>query len=187
MRSDFRLRRNVILGVVGALLVADAAMGVYSMEMASTKLSPQQELAEQTTQVKLLKADVERAAAIQQDLPKIKADCERFEGSLPPAGGGYSVISSELAQLAREAGLQISTLGFHGKELVGKGMTEVTVDATVAGDYKSVVHFLNGLQRSANYYVVESLTLGTDTVAAGAPHGSVKVVLHLKSYFKNGA
>ena len=187
MRSNFRLQRNIILGVVGALLVADAAMGVYSAEMASSKMTPQQELAQQTTQLKLLKADVERASAIQQDIPKIKSDCDRFEGALPSTGGGYSVISSELADLAREAGLQISTLGFHGKELAGKGMTEVAVDATVTGDYKSVVRFLNGIQRSTNYYVVESLTLGADAGTPGASHGSVKVVLHLKSYFKNGA
>jgi len=185
MRRDFRVRRNVILGIVGALLAADAAMGVYSVEMASSKISPQHELAIQKTQMKLLKADVERAAAIQRDIPQIKTDCERFESSLPPASSGYSVISSELAKLGNEAGLQISALGFKAKELGGRGVTEIAVDATVAGDYKSVVRFLNGMQRSTNYYVVDSLTLGTD--AGPGAHGPVKVVLHLKSYFKNGA
>jgi type IV pilus assembly protein PilO len=186
MRRDFRIKRNVILGVLGALLIADAAMGVYSLDMASAKMSPQQELLVQTTQLKLLKADVERAAAIQRDMPKIKKDCERFEGSLPPATSGYSVISTELAELGHTAGLQIGGLGFKSKELGGRGVTEISVDATVTGDYKSVVRFLNGMQRSTNYYVVESLTLGTDAGAGGAK-GPVKVVLHLKSYFKNSA
>ena len=187
MRRDFTLRRNVILAVLGALLVGDAAMAVYSAQMTSSKMSPEQELAVQTTQVKLLKADVERATAIQRDMPKIKADCDRFEGSLPPANSGYSVVSSELAELGREAGLQISALGFRAKELAGRGVTEIAVDATVTGEYKSVVRFLNGMQRSTNYYVVESLALGTDEGSAGGVHGPVKVVLHLKSYFKNGA
>ncbi len=187
MRSDFRLRRNIILGVLGTLLVADAAMGLYSLEMASSKTSPEQEIAEQTTQLKLLKADVGRATAIQSDMPKIKADCVRFEESLPAAGGGYSVISSELSQLGRDAGLQISTLGFRAKEMDGRGVTEIAVDATVTGDYKSVVRFLNGMQRSINYYVVENLTLGTDGAGATGGQGAVKVALHMKSYFKNGA
>ena len=184
MERDFKFRRNTILGVLGALLAADAAMGVYSVQMATSTLSPQQELALQRTQLKLLKADVERAVAIQRDIPMIKNDCERFEGSLPPASSGYSVISSELAKLGNEAGLQVSSLGFKAKELGGRGVTEIAVEATVTGDYKSVVRFLNGMQRSKNYYVVESLTLGTDAGGGGA-HGPVKVALHLKSYFKN--
>jgi type IV pilus assembly protein PilO len=187
MRSDFGLRRNVMIGVVGTLLLADAVMGLYSLKMASSKISPQQELVQQTTQVKLLKADVERATAIQRDMPTIKTDCERFEASLPRASGGYSVISSELAQLGRAAGLQISALGFRAKELGGRGMTEVAVEATVTGDYTSVVRFLNGMQRSMNYYIVESLTLGTDAGGGAAAQGPVKVTLHMKSYFKNGA
>ncbi len=163
MRRDFSVRRNVILAVLGVLLVADAAMAVYSVQMASSKMSPQQELTVRATQVKLLKADVERAAAIRRDMPKTKSDCDQFEGSLPPASGGYSVISSELADLGREAGLKISELGFHAKELGGRGVTEIAVDATVTGEYKSVVKFLNGMQRSKNYYVVDSLALGTDS------------------------
>jgi hypothetical protein len=186
MRSDFRLRRNVVLGVVGALILADVAMGLYSLKMASTQISPQQEIAEQSRQVKLLKADVGRATAIERDMPKIKADCDRFDASLPPAGAGYSVISSELSELGRDAGLQISTLGFHARELDSRGVTEVAVDATVTGDYKSVVHFLNGMQRSINYYVVESLTLGTEAAGGASAQGPVKVALHMKSYFKNG-
>jgi type IV pilus assembly protein PilO len=187
MRRNFELRKNIILGVVGLLLTADAAMTLYSIGMASSIGSPQQELAAQITEEKLLKADVGRAIAIQSEMPQIKKDCERFEGALPAASSGYSAISSELAELGHEAGLQISSLGFKAKELSGRGMTEVAVDATVTGDYKSVVRFLNGMQRSKNFYVVESLALASDAVARQGTHGAIKVDFHLKSYFKKAA
>src|ERR1700682_636639 len=99
MKRDFLRQRNIILALLAVFLVADIAMAAYSVLMASSKLSPQQQLAEQTAPFKLLKADVERAQAIQRDMPKTKADCDRFEDSLPSGSSGYSAISGEIAEL----------------------------------------------------------------------------------------
>ena len=64
-------------------------------------------------------------------------------------------------------------------------MTEVAIDATVSGNYKSVVGFLNGLQRSINLYQVDSLTLASEN-ANQASANVIKVALHLKTYFRTG-
>jgi len=45
---------------------------------------------------------------------------------------------------------------------------------------------LNGLQRSANIYEVESLTLATQRETKG-PANVIKVGLHLKTYFRTAA
>jgi Tfp pilus assembly protein PilO len=183
MKFNFTGQKNAILAVLALLIAADAAMTVYSVSMTSSTRSPQQELAVQTEQRKLLQADVARARSIQKDMPKTKADCDSFQDELPPAGTGYSVVSSELAEIAQKTGLQIESLSFHQKDLAGRGMSEISIDATINGDYKSVVRFLNGLQRSANNYVLENLTLASEPSGQGAA-GSVKVALHLTSYFK---
>jgi hypothetical protein len=65
-------------------------------------------------------------------------------------------------------------------------MTEVAIDATVNGDYKSVIGFLNGLQRSANRYAVDSLTLASENANQGSAN-VIKVALHLKTYFRTAA
>jgi type IV pilus assembly protein PilO len=186
MKLDFQRRKTIIVAGLVLLIGGDAAMAIYSVSMASFGRLPKQELAGQTTQIKLLQADVERARIIKKDTPAAKRDCDEFENSLPPAGTGYSVVSSELAEIGRKAGLQVSSLGFHQNDLEGRGIAEVTVDAAVTGDYKSVVRFLNGLQRSANYYAVDNLAL-TGEPAGGAPSGTLRVGLHLKAYFKAGA
>jgi hypothetical protein len=186
MKLHFQRQKTIIVAGLVLLISADAMMAIYSVNMASSRRSPQQELVAHTTQLKLLQADVERARNIKKDAPAAQRDCDEFENSLTPAGTGYSVVSFELAEIGRKAGLQISSLGFHQIDLKGRGIAEVTVDATVAGDYKSVVRFLNGLQRSANNYAVDDLAL-TGESAGGAPSGSVKVDLHLKAYFKAGA
>jgi cephalosporin-C deacetylase-like acetyl esterase len=59
----------------------------------------------------------------------------------------------------------------------------VTIDATVDGDYKNVIEFLNSLQRSSSLYEVDSLTLATEGASQGSAAG-IKVALHLKTYFR---
>jgi len=186
MRRDFKRQKAIILGVLAALVLGDIAMAAYSVRMASSTVSPQHEIATQTALLKLLAADVSRAREIQQAMPTTKADCERFENSLPSAGTGYSVISAELEDVSRKAGLQIASLSFHPKELAGNGITEVALDASVSGNYKSVVEFLNGLQRSKNHYIVDDLSLANDRSAQGGS-ADVRVDLHLRSYFRAGA
>jgi Tfp pilus assembly protein PilO len=185
MKLDFRRQKTIIVAGLVLLIGADAAMSVYSVA-ASSGQSPQQELAGQIAQLKLLQADVERARSIKKDTPAAKRDCDEFENSLPPAGTGYSLVSAELAEIGHKAGLQISSLGFRQHDIKGRGIAEVAVDATVAGDYKSVVRFLNGLQRSENYYAVDNLALNGES-AGGAPSGILRVDVHMKAYLKAGA
>jgi type IV pilus assembly protein PilO len=186
MKLDFQRQKTIIVAGLVLLLGADSAMAIYSVSRASSTRSPQQELAVQNTQLKLLQADVERARMIKKDVPTARRDCDEFESSLPHAGTGYSVVSSELAEFGHKAGLQIGSLSFHQNDHESRGVSEVTVDAEVTGDYKSVVRFLNGVQRSENYYAVDSLTLSGEA-GGRTPSGTLRVALHLKAYFKAGA
>jgi len=47
-----------------------------------------------------------------------------------------------------------------------------------------MIGFLNGLQRSANLYQVDSLTLASEN--ANQASNVIKVVLHLRTYFRMG-
>jgi hypothetical protein len=182
MIRDFTRKKIILLVVLGTLFAADCTMGIFSVRAASTTFSPQRQLATQDALVKLLRADVKRAKDIEVAFPKTKQDCELFENSLPPAGTGYSVISEELQDLSKNAGLQITTLSFHPKDVTTHGVKEVSLDASIGGDYKSVVRFLNELQHSKNHYVVDDLTLANDRGVAGAQ--DVRVNLHMRSYFR---
>lgn len=186
MRHDFKKQKNLTIAIVAFLLCADAAMAFYSFHMAVSDRPAHQELAAEGTEIKLLRADVARARAIQEVMPATKADCDRFKNSLPSAQTGYSLITSDLGEMGHNSGLQIGSLDFHSTDLPARDLTEVAVNATVTGDYKSIMHFVNGVQRSKNYYIVESLTLAGDAAHPGAP-GAVKVNLHLKSFFKGAA
>ena len=184
MKIEFSLQKKIVIAGLAILIAADAILALYAMQSAN-KFS-RDELAADKTQIKLLKADIQRALAIQRSIPQTKADCERFENSLHPTSAGYSAVTDELMGFAKPAGLQVVSLAFHPKELPGRNMVELGLDATVNGDYKGVVRFLNGLQRSKSLYIIDTLTLASEP-AAQKVAGSLRVVLSLRSYFKNAA
>ena len=186
MRRDFTVRKRIILAGVILLVLADIALAAYSWQLSSAPHAPQQQLAVETKQHNLLKADIKRAQDIRDNIPAIQKDCDHFEQSLFPASSGYSAVRSELGATAKKSGIQLEDLSFRQAEIVNRGMTEVTIDATVNGDYKSVIGFLNGLQRSANLYAVDALTLGTENSNQSSAN-VIKVALHLKTYFRTAA
>lgn len=184
MKIEFSLQKKMIIAGLAMVIAADAILTLYAIESATS--FSRNELAAEKTQIKLLKADIQRALAIQQSIPQTKADCERFEKALYPSSAGYSAVTDELTRVANQAGLQTVSLAFHTKELPGRNMLELGLDATVNGDYKGVVRFLNGLQRSKNFYIIDTLTLASEP-AGEKVAGPLRVVLSLRSYFKNAA
>jgi Tfp pilus assembly protein PilO len=186
MRRDFTLQKRVILVAVVLLLLADVALAAYSWQLSSAPHAPRQQLAVETNQHNLLKADIKRAQDIRDNIPAIQKDCDHFEQSLFPARSGYSAVRSELGATAKKSGIQLEDLTFKPTEIASRGMTEVSIDATVNGNYKSVIAFLNGLQRSSNLYAVDALSLAPEN-ASQASANIIKVTLHLRTYFRTTA
>jgi Tfp pilus assembly protein PilO len=181
--SDFDLKKRIILTFLGVLLVADGALAYFNLKMSSARETPQQVLATQTRQVKLLKADVERAAAIQKNIPQVLKQFDEFESDLPSASKGYPLISQELNDFAANTHLLIADLKWRQQELKDRNLDEVEIEATVAGDYNGIVRFINQLQRSKNVYIVDALQLETDATGQG-PANLLRISLHVRTYFR---
>jgi Tfp pilus assembly protein PilO len=186
MRREFTFRKQAIIAGVILLILADVALAAYSWQLVSSPRSPREQWSVEMMQHDLLKADIKRAQDIRDKIPAIQKNFDQIEHSLFPASSGYSSIRSELGEIARKSVVQLVDLSFRQLEIPSRGMTEVIVDATVDGDYKNVIHFLNGVQRSPNLYAVNALTLATENANQSAS-GAIKVTLHLKTYFRTAA
>ena len=186
MRREFTFRKQAIITGVVLLILADVALAAYCWRLASAPKSPREQLSLEVKQHDLLKADIKRAQDIRDKIPAIQKNFDQFENSLFPASSGYSAVTSELDGLAKKAGIQIEDRSFRPTEILSRGMTQVTLDVTIAGDYKSVIQFLNGVQRSPNLYEVDALTLANEN-ANQSPSGAIKVTVHLKTYFRTAA
>jgi type IV pilus assembly protein PilO len=185
MANDFTFRRQAIIAGAALLVLADVALAFYSWRLASSPHTPQRQFEQKELQRKMLQGDIDRAQKIRNDMPNIKKDCDQFERSLPPASSGYSSVTSDLGGIARKSGSRLEDLAFRPTKIENRGTTEVLIDATVSGDYKSIMQFLNGVQRSTNYEV-DTLSLATENANQGSSAG-LKVSLHLKTYFRTAA
>jgi Tfp pilus assembly protein PilO len=183
MRQDFKFKKRAIIIALAMLIAADIALGAYTWDLASAR-SAQQNLDFLSLNRDLLKKDIVRAENISRRIPAIRKDCDAFESSLFPESTGYSSVTAELSSLAAKSGLQLDNRAFRRKEVKGRGLTEVQIEATVAGGYAGVVRFLNGLQRSQNVYAVESLSAKSDAAQVQGPKGQLRVTIHLKTYFR---
>jgi hypothetical protein len=184
MQRDFTVRKRLILAGLAALVTADFAMAAYGWRLSSAPHTPKQQLAQERTQLELLRADIRRAQNIREKMPSTQVDCDKFEHGLRTPSNGYSAITAEMGVVASKASLRIDDLTFKQKPIPNRGMEVVDMDATVTGDYVSVVRFLNSLQRSENLYEVDGLSLTEDSQNHTA-NGPIRVVVHMKTYFRS--
>jgi hypothetical protein len=185
--SEFTINKRVILTGIGLLLAMDGALAFHNSRLSVKDENPDAKLKAESLQVALVKKDIERANGIKARLPEVQKYFDEFETTLPPAGKGYSMVSQEVGEIARDTQVQVQDMKFQEKEVSGRNVDEIEVEALLAGDYGGIVRFLNRLQRSKNIYVVDSLGLDSASGTSGAnqaPPGTVKVSLHLRSYFR---
>jgi Tfp pilus assembly protein PilO len=185
MQQDFTVQRRAILIVVSLLVAADIGLGIYSYRLASAPFTTDREFETENLKLKLLRKDIKSAQDIKDETPTTRKDCEKFEQSLPLKDAGSSAMTSDLDEIAQKSSLQILTWTVRSKEVPNRGMIQEEIDLTVSGDYGSVAHFMNGLQRSPKFYIVDALELSTEN-QKGA-NGALRVALHLRTYFREAA
>lgn len=185
MPRDFTTRKRAILGGIICLVLADLALAYYNSQLASETLTTL-ELSKSEMGLKKLEAPIARARKIREEMPNTQRECEQFERMLLLARSGSSAVSSELGEIAKKSGVSLEGVSFKRTPIPERRLTEVAMESTIEGDYKNVILFLNGLQRSANIYEVESLTLAPQKDNKG-PANVIKVGLHLKTYFRTSA
>ena len=186
MPSDFRLQKRLIITGLAVLIAADVALAAFRWNMGGSSHERNSDMAVQTRELKVSQADVERAKGIQASMPAIQADCDKFEHMLFPASTGYSSVTADLDSIARKAGAQVQDLSFKQAEVPQRGLTSVEIVSTISGSYSSVVHFVNGVQRSSNIYILDNLALGSETQNPGSG-SQIKVTLHLETYFRTAS
>jgi hypothetical protein len=182
--AEFKRKKQIIIGGLAVLLLADIGLAYLNARFSTPESERRREIAAQTRQLALVKADVERAAKIREKIPEILQKFDQFEGSLLPASKGYSVISQELDEYAQKTHLIVEGVQIHPKDVTGHNLTEVRMDAAVTGDYVGIVNFLNDLQRSKNVYIVDSLAVDTASHEQGTPAGTLRIALHLRTYLR---
>jgi hypothetical protein len=181
--AGFQVKRGAIIGILAVVFVGDGALAYYNVKLSAPRETREQALALQVRKMALVKADLKQAGEIRAKIPDVLKNFDQFESTLLPASNGYSVITQELGEFARDTHVIMDQLKFHEKDLKERNLTELTMESSVTGDYNAIVHLLNRLQRSKNVYILDSLDVGAETSGKG-PVGLLKVNLRMRTYFR---
>ena len=173
--------KAIIRVILGIVVAADIVLAGVNWQMAEANRTPQAELNALKRQHALMAADVTRAETIRTTLPETEQQRDTFfKQNFRPIASGYSSVISDFGTLSRGAGLQAENLNFHQHEADKRGVTEVDISAVVNGDYSSVVRFVNDLEHSDTFYVLDGLSL-----ASSGSGGQLRLNLQLRTYFRS--
>jgi hypothetical protein len=124
-----------------------------------------------------------RAAQLQtkplRNLPERVADSTKgagrfYDGRVP---GADSAILAELGALEQKANVRLSRVQTSFAPAL-RDVTEVRMDASVSGDYTSVMRFINSVERDKMFFVIDGLTL------TGQQGGLVNLRLKVTTYLR---
>jgi hypothetical protein len=178
--GNWRTWKRSVGILLGLLLLADVALVAFVWN--ASRQGPDALRAERNQlvlQAKLLRADLRRGETIRASLPQVGADCDTFyRQSFLDAKTGYSQIESDLGAIAQKADVRTPALSFQQKQIEDRGVTEISIKTAVDADYPSVIRFINGLERSKNFYLVDELRL------ASATPGTIQLQITMHTYFR---
>ena len=166
---------------LGALLALNIALFLWNAQArASNPASQAAQLERLRRQHDALGQDVRAAVEIRDRLPDVTRQCDRFlDEQLLPVAAGYSAVLEDLTEISKRTGLHTRGVTYKEKELAGRRVAEVQISATVEGGYSNLVRFINELERSKQFYVLEELAL-----VESNSNNSIRLGLQLKTYFR---
>ena len=136
-------------------------------------------LAQQTALMQAAQMQAKPLEGLDAKLATATEESNRFyERRLPDA---FSQILAEYGSLTKRTGVKSSRTQYVEAGVLdgqGSALTEVRMDASLSGDYRSLVEFINAVERDRMFFVIGGVTLN------GQQSGTVGLRLKLTSYLR---
>lgn len=165
--KDLRILVRSALGVlvlanVVAALIAFKPWGGSAEDLAREEVSLQQQLAAMQTRLANTKALVAKAERARQDGDAFLAEYTTDRRTT------FSTIVSELDRVARDAGIQARPVNYELDQVEGSDtLSQMNISAAYEGSYTSLTKFVNLLDKSPRFLIIESLLAAPQQSNAG--------------------
>lgn len=93
----------------------------------------------------------------------------------------YSEVAGELGDLKKKDGVRLTRVQYAQRAVSGEAagqLTEVDMDASLSGEYRALMLFINGLERDRMFFLISGVTL------TGQTTGQVNLRLGLTTYLR---
>lgn len=132
-------------------------------------------IAQARTQQVAAELAARRLRGLDSKLATSQAEAKQFYDTRLPYG--YADVASELGKLRERTGIRLSRVQYI-TAAPANGLTEVRLDASVAGEYKPLALFINGLERDHTFFQIQNITLN------GQQGGQVSLRLRISTYLR---
>jgi len=178
---DIREERVKVAAILGVLAVANLVLYV------TLNLPRMHRQAVEEDRVAVLTqnlAEMSRRVALMKDLDERfendKVKVETFRGEILGTKDTRMIrIQREVRTIASSLGMDPETIAYQGEILDKVGLARFAINVPLVGDYRNLRQFINKIEKSGNFLIVESVTLG------GAKDGGALLDLNIRlsTYF----
>jgi Tfp pilus assembly protein PilO len=181
-RFDIREERLKVAAILGVLAVVNLVLYVVlNLPRMHRQAAEEQRVSELTQNL----AEVSRRVTLMKDLD------QRFETEKSKVDTFYSdvlgakdtrmiQIQREVRAIAASLGMDPETIAYQPEVLDKVGLISFNINVPLAGDYRNLRQFINKIEKSQNFLIVESVSLG------GAKDGGALLDLNIRlsTYFQ---
>ena len=174
--TELKQTRNKLYIVLGVLLVLD----VTAVAMLMTPIAGRESLRQQELRQAWLNLKARESApwrGLDKKIPQAKRDINAFYHDRFPTS--YSAISTSLDSIAAQSGVKVASERYAQKDAGIPSLQLVEIDADVSGDYMPLAKFINSLERSQLFFMIDGLDLG------GEQSGTVRLHIKFETYLRN--
>ena len=174
---------NLHFAGVGLLALLNVYLLVHMGILWKTVSSNDQAaLAQQQIALKTAQISAEPLRGLDAKLARATTGSDTFYDDRLP--GSVSAVLAELGALTKSHGVRLTrSQDVYAPVLLGSAgeLTEMRIDASLSGDYRPLVQFINSLERDKMFFVITGLTL------TGQQTGMVNLRLRLTTYVRGNA
>lgn len=180
-------KRILRISVLACLLLDLLLTGFLLSPWAPSKAAGEQRLSDLTHDYQRLS---DRVIALERLQGRIHTSQTQIQSllstAMPEEREASSVVLTEVQRLAQQSQVQAQGMSFKADHKAQEGLRRVQVQLAVTGNYNGVVQFLNQIERSPLFFLIDgiSATSGIQRINGGPPTGDVRLLVSLEVYVR---
>jgi type IV pilus assembly protein PilO len=143
-------------GVVVLSLIVVGLMVRIGYVWAFTDTTATQTLEGKQVQLEALKQDTVPLRGLDKRVAAVRDRIGTFYADRIPAN--YSLVATRIVELETHSGARLSRISYT-QGPPGLDLTEISMDASISGDYPQIMRFVNGLERDQLFFVIRAMQL----------------------------
>ena len=167
---------NWHLAGFAVLLALAIGLGIrLGLDWTATNARSNDVLLSKQLQLKTLQLETAPLAGIDGRVEQTRQQIDRFERKrIPP---NYSSIDERINELEVASGVRLSRVQYTQRP-PGSGLTEISVDTNINGEYPAIMKFINSIERDQTFFVIRTMSF------TGMQGGQVGLRMELSTWLR---